>query len=201
MGLLLNMSPRLLEKVLYFASYVVIDPGETIVGTATYKLRSEDFENGEVVNKASADAVVTGLGDEMASINVDVSGKDEAVTELPDEPTAGNDIIDNDDSNSENTNDDNQNANDANANENAVSDDIDGDAANTHENVANDTADSISDATPDASVPVTGDDAEDTDAPLLTLPQTGIGAKIAVAMTGVVSIVAGIALSIFKMRR
>ncbi len=29
MGLLLNMSPRLLEKVLYFASYVVIDPGKT----------------------------------------------------------------------------------------------------------------------------------------------------------------------------
>ena len=29
MGLLLNMSPRLLEKVLYFASYVVIDPGMT----------------------------------------------------------------------------------------------------------------------------------------------------------------------------
>ncbi|OWZ84497.1 DNA-directed RNA polymerase subunit beta' [Natranaerobius trueperi] len=29
LGLLLNMSPRALEKVLYFASYVVIDPGET----------------------------------------------------------------------------------------------------------------------------------------------------------------------------
>ena len=29
MGLLLNMSPRLLEKVLYFASYIVIDPGVT----------------------------------------------------------------------------------------------------------------------------------------------------------------------------
>ncbi len=29
MGLLLDMSPRLLEKVLYFASYVVIDPGKT----------------------------------------------------------------------------------------------------------------------------------------------------------------------------
>ena len=29
MGLLLDMSPRSLEKVLYFASYVVIDPGET----------------------------------------------------------------------------------------------------------------------------------------------------------------------------
>ncbi len=29
MGLLLDMSPKSLEKVLYFASYVVIDPGET----------------------------------------------------------------------------------------------------------------------------------------------------------------------------
>ena len=29
LGLLLDMSPRLLEKVLYFASYIVIDPGDT----------------------------------------------------------------------------------------------------------------------------------------------------------------------------
>ncbi|MCR4762805.1 MAG: DNA-directed RNA polymerase subunit beta' [Lachnospiraceae bacterium] len=29
MGLILDMSPRVLEKVLYFASYVVLDPGET----------------------------------------------------------------------------------------------------------------------------------------------------------------------------
>ncbi|MBP7176709.1 MAG: DNA-directed RNA polymerase subunit beta' [Thermoclostridium sp.] len=29
MGLLLDMSPRALEKVLYFASYVIIDPGQT----------------------------------------------------------------------------------------------------------------------------------------------------------------------------
>ena len=29
MGLLLDMSPRSLEKILYFASYVVINPGET----------------------------------------------------------------------------------------------------------------------------------------------------------------------------
>lgn len=29
MGLILDMSPRTLEKVLYFASYIVIDPGET----------------------------------------------------------------------------------------------------------------------------------------------------------------------------
>ncbi|MGI6578155.1 MAG: DNA-directed RNA polymerase subunit beta' [Eubacteriales bacterium] len=29
LGLILDMSPRLLEKVLYFASYIVIDPGDT----------------------------------------------------------------------------------------------------------------------------------------------------------------------------
>ena len=32
MGLLLDMSPRALENVLYFASFVVIDPGETHAG-------------------------------------------------------------------------------------------------------------------------------------------------------------------------
>lgn len=39
MGLLLNMSPRLLEKVLYFASYIVIDPG--ITNLKKYTLLSE----------------------------------------------------------------------------------------------------------------------------------------------------------------
>src|SRR5664280_577079 len=29
MGLILDLSPRLLEKVLYFASYIVVDPGTT----------------------------------------------------------------------------------------------------------------------------------------------------------------------------
>ena len=29
MGLLLDISPKLLEKVLYFAQYIVIDPGDT----------------------------------------------------------------------------------------------------------------------------------------------------------------------------
>ncbi|HBN84655.1 MAG TPA: DNA-directed RNA polymerase subunit beta', partial [Clostridiales bacterium] len=31
MGLILDMSPRALEKVLYFASYVVLDPGPTLL--------------------------------------------------------------------------------------------------------------------------------------------------------------------------
>ena len=29
MGLILDMSPRALEEIIYFASYVVIDPGDT----------------------------------------------------------------------------------------------------------------------------------------------------------------------------
>ena len=29
MGLILDISPRTLEKVLYFASYIVLDPGKT----------------------------------------------------------------------------------------------------------------------------------------------------------------------------
>lgn len=36
MGLLLDMSPRALEEVIYFASYVVVDPGPT-------GLRKENF--------------------------------------------------------------------------------------------------------------------------------------------------------------
>ncbi len=39
MGLLLDISPRLLEKVLYFAQYIVIDPGNTPL--AKYQLLSE----------------------------------------------------------------------------------------------------------------------------------------------------------------
>ena len=39
MGLLLNLSPKLLEKVLYFAQYIVTDPGETPL--AKYQLLTE----------------------------------------------------------------------------------------------------------------------------------------------------------------
>ena len=42
MGLILDMSPRTLEKVLYFASYIVIDPGDTAVtGLTKQQLLSE----------------------------------------------------------------------------------------------------------------------------------------------------------------
>jgi len=51
MGLLLDMSPRALEKVLYFASYVVIDPGQTplskkqILSEREYRDSIEKFGN------------------------------------------------------------------------------------------------------------------------------------------------------------
>ena len=41
MGLLLDMSPRALEKVLYFASYVVIDPGPEETGLSKKQLLTE----------------------------------------------------------------------------------------------------------------------------------------------------------------
>ena len=44
MGTLLNISPRALEQVLYFASYIVLDPGNT--GLEKYRLLSEtEYQN------------------------------------------------------------------------------------------------------------------------------------------------------------
>ncbi len=51
MGLLLDMSPRTLEKILYFASYVVIDPGETtlaknqLLSDLEYREYREKYKN------------------------------------------------------------------------------------------------------------------------------------------------------------
>ena len=51
MGLILDMSPRSLEKVLYFASYVVLDPGQTplfkrqILSEKEYRDRVEKYGN------------------------------------------------------------------------------------------------------------------------------------------------------------
>ena len=40
-GLLLELSPRNLEKVIYFSSYIVIDPGDPEIGLKKYQLLSE----------------------------------------------------------------------------------------------------------------------------------------------------------------
>jgi len=45
MGLLMDMSPRALEKVLYFASYIVVDPGETSLAKKQLLTESEYREN------------------------------------------------------------------------------------------------------------------------------------------------------------
>ncbi len=52
MGLILEMSPRNLERVIYFASYVVLDPGETplsykqVLSEAEYREAKEQYGNG-----------------------------------------------------------------------------------------------------------------------------------------------------------
>ena len=51
MGLILDISPRVLEKVLYFANYIVIDPGDTplmkkqILNEAEYRDMREKYED------------------------------------------------------------------------------------------------------------------------------------------------------------
>ncbi|HCE78950.1 MAG TPA: DNA-directed RNA polymerase subunit beta', partial [Lachnospiraceae bacterium] len=51
MGLILDLSPRTLERVLYFASYIVLDPGETnlmkkqVLSEAEYQQAYETYGN------------------------------------------------------------------------------------------------------------------------------------------------------------
>ena len=61
MGLILDMSPRALEKILYFASYVVLDPMETSLQKR--QLLSEK-EYREAVDKFGEDGFVAGMGAE-----------------------------------------------------------------------------------------------------------------------------------------
>ena len=61
MGLLLDMSPRSLEKILYFASYVVVDPGET--GLNEKQLLTEK-EYRTAVDKYGYNSFTVGMGAE-----------------------------------------------------------------------------------------------------------------------------------------
>ena len=86
MGLILDMSPRLLEKVLYFASYIVIDPGFTplkkmqILSEMEYRdmrLKYEDdFKAGmgaeaiiELLSELDLDALSAELREELRNTN------------------------------------------------------------------------------------------------------------------------------------
>ncbi|WP_160678888.1 DNA-directed RNA polymerase subunit beta' [Clostridium sp. C8-1-8] len=61
MGLILDMSPRALEKVLYFASYIVIDPKETPL---LKKQLLNEKEYREAVDKYGEESFVAGMGAE-----------------------------------------------------------------------------------------------------------------------------------------
>lgn len=61
MGLLLDMSPRSLEKVLYFAAYIVIDPGETAL---TEKQVLTEKEYSEAIEKYGSNSFKAGMGAE-----------------------------------------------------------------------------------------------------------------------------------------
>lgn len=65
MGLLLDMSPRALEKVLYFANFIVTDPGETPL---TYKQLLTDRELRESQEKYGEDSFKAGMGAEAVKI-------------------------------------------------------------------------------------------------------------------------------------
>ena len=61
MGLILDLSPRILEKVLYFASYIVLDAGET---SLSVKQILTEKEYSEAVEKWGANRFKAGMGAE-----------------------------------------------------------------------------------------------------------------------------------------
>ena len=61
MGLILDLSPRVLEKVLYFASYIVLDPGET---TLSVKQILSEKEYREYQEQFGWDSFRAGMGAE-----------------------------------------------------------------------------------------------------------------------------------------
>ena len=61
MGLILDLSPRVLERVLYFASYIVLDPGETKLA---YKQILNESEYQEACNTYGRSAFRVGMGAE-----------------------------------------------------------------------------------------------------------------------------------------
>ena len=64
MGLILDLSPRILEKVLYFASYIVLDPGDTnlqykqVLSEKEYRDACEEFGHGSFKAGMGAESVM-----------------------------------------------------------------------------------------------------------------------------------------------
>ncbi|MDD4541176.1 MAG: DNA-directed RNA polymerase subunit beta' [Eubacteriales bacterium] len=78
MGLLLDMSPRNLEKILYFAAYIVIDPKETnfarkqIINERDYRTALAEYGRNSFVAKMGAEAI----RDLLAEIDIDELAKE-----------------------------------------------------------------------------------------------------------------------------
>ncbi|WP_292919550.1 DNA-directed RNA polymerase subunit beta', partial [Oscillibacter sp. CAG:155] len=91
MGLLLDISPRILEKVLYFANYIVTDPGETplmknqILSEKEYRDYREKYEDdfqagmgAEAVKKLLQDVDLESLSRQLHAELKDASGQKKA---------------------------------------------------------------------------------------------------------------------------
>ena len=91
MGLLLDISPRILEKVLYFANYIVTDPGETplmknqILSEKEYRDYREKYENdfdagmgAEAVKKLLEQVNLESLSEELHKELKEASGQKKA---------------------------------------------------------------------------------------------------------------------------
>ena len=91
MGLLLDISPRILEKVLYFASYIVIDPGFTplsknqILSEKEYRDMREKYEDdfdagmgAEAVKKLLQQIDLEQLSEQLRKELTDASGQKKA---------------------------------------------------------------------------------------------------------------------------
>ncbi len=82
MGLMLDLSPRILEKVLYFASYIVIDPGKTPL---MKKQMLSEKEYREAVEKFGEEKFVAGMGAEAIYELLKEIDLDKLATELRNE--------------------------------------------------------------------------------------------------------------------
>jgi len=91
MGLLLDLTPRILEKVLYFASYIVTDPGMTplqknqILTEKEYRDMREKYENdfdagmgAEAIKKLLADINCEKLSEDLRAELKDATGQKKA---------------------------------------------------------------------------------------------------------------------------
>ncbi|MCR1972747.1 DNA-directed RNA polymerase subunit beta' [Clostridium sporogenes] len=82
MGLILDMSPRALEKVLYFASYVVLDPKETPL---LKKQLLNEKEYRESIDKYGDNSFVAAMGAEAVKTLLDEIDLEQSSIELKEE--------------------------------------------------------------------------------------------------------------------